>query len=135
MYIDKKDERPKSGQTKEIQRNKRSEAREEAFRIIFGLSFVIEIQSYENISNFAKELIEKTKENLKSIDEFIKNNLNKWKFERINKVDLALLRIAICEMLFLEDPTPKPVAISEALKFAKDYNGSETFINGILAKM
>ncbi|MCL2610299.1 MAG: transcription antitermination factor NusB [Defluviitaleaceae bacterium] len=117
-------------------KSKRSEEREEGFRLIFSLGFEDGAGDEERVltaTGFTKEILEKTSENLEKIDEHIKNNLNKWKFERINKVDLALIRVAICEILFLE--TPKPVAISEVLKLAKDYNGSETFINGILAKI
>ncbi|MCL1924316.1 MAG: transcription antitermination factor NusB [Defluviitaleaceae bacterium] len=136
----------------------RSEAREEAFRVIFSLEFqnnsedsglssasfmknvlekTIENFSSENdkkvTASFMKDILNKTVENFQEIDEHIKKNLNKWKFERINKVDLALLRVAICEIIFLE--TPKPVAIAESLKLASEYNGSETFINGVLANL
>ena len=117
-------------------KSKRSGEREEAFRKVFGLGF-LETFSDEDIigesEGFIKEILEKLLENFEKIDEIINNNLHKWKFERINKVDLAIIRVSICEILFLD--TPKIVAISEALKLAKDYNGSETFINGILAKV
>ena len=115
---------------------KRYFEREEAFKKIFALGFyesdyITPLTEEESL--FIKDIVEKTKENLEEIDLKIEKNLNKWKFDRINKVDLALIRVAICEINFLN--TPRAVAISEALKLAKEYNGNEIFVNGILANI
>ena len=63
------------------------------------------------------------------IEEFLKG----WKLSRISKVNLSILRVAISEMLYIED-IPNKVAINEALEVAKEYSDEKavSFINGIL---
>lgn len=58
-----------------------------------------------------------------------------WKTERMGKVDLTILRLAVYEIRFDED-VPTSVAINEAVELAKKYgqDGSPSFVNGILAK-
>lgn len=58
-----------------------------------------------------------------------------WKISRFNHVDLSILRLAICEMLY-DDDIPYRVAINEAVELAKKFGGddSPSFINGILGK-
>ena len=66
----------------------------------------------------------------------ISDNLKKdWKIERISKVDLVLLKLAIYEMLYTD--TPYKVAINEVIEIAKRYgeDNSPNFINGILASI
>ncbi len=77
--------------------------------------------------------IEKNKEN---IDNTIKENLNKWKIERISKVNLSILRLAVYELLYDEE-IPKAVTINEALEITRKYSDekSVSFINGVLDKI
>lgn len=66
------------------------------------------------------------------IDDKIRSYAKNWSFERIAKMDLAILRLAIYELVFHD--TPIPVAINEAIELSKRYSTLESkrFINGIL---
>lgn len=66
------------------------------------------------------------------IDDLIQNNLKRWKINRISKVDLSILRLAVYEMCF--DKLPPNVAINEALNLTKKYSvdKSKGYINGVL---
>ena len=85
---------------------------------------------------FAEELIYGTIENMVEIDEQIQAHASNWKFERIAKVDLAILRLAIHELLHRTD-IPPIVSINEAIDLSKVFSNpdSKRFINGILDKM
>lgn len=78
---------------------------------------------------------------LSEIDNEIKKSAPSWPIEQINKVDLAILRLAIYELLYEEDDTnpktPYKVIVDEAVELAKEY-GSESssgFINGVLGNV
>lgn len=73
-------------------------------------------------------------DNRQQIDQIIKENIKGWSFERIPKVDIAILRIAINEILFSKS-APTRVAINEAVNIAKSYSNEESykFINGVLS--
>lgn len=87
-------------------------------------------------SSFATQPVtQKTKEILKDqkkLDIIIKKAAPDWPIEKINKIDLAILRLAIWEIL--EDKAPKKVIIDEAIELGKEYGGetSPGFINGVL---
>ena len=70
-----------------------------------------------------------------SIDEILKKHAENWAFERIAKVDLAILRLAVYELKFAATPTP--VVINEAIELAKEYasDDSKRFINGMLDRI
>ena len=59
-----------------------------------------------------------------------------WSVKRMGKVDLAVLRLAVYELLYDED-IPTGVAINEAVELCKKYGGEESpaFVNGVLAKL
>ncbi|MEC7487550.1 MAG: transcription antitermination factor NusB [Verrucomicrobiota bacterium] len=86
--------------------------------------------------SFAEELIYGAIENMGEIDEQIRAHASNWKFERIAKVDLAILRLAIHELLHRTD-IPPIVSINEAIDLSKVFSNpdSKRFINGILDKM
>lgn len=67
------------------------------------------------------------------IDKYIEKYAQGWKISRISKTALAVLRCAICEVLYMDD-IPNSVAINEAVELAKGYDEPETvsFINGVL---
>lgn len=73
---------------------------------------------------------------LDEIDALINKYSKNWKINRMPKVDLAILRVAIGEILYIED-TPVAVAINEAVKMAKKYSeeNSRKFINGVLGSV
>lgn len=70
------------------------------------------------------------------IDALLSSATSGWKLERIGKVELALLRLALFEMRY-DEKTPEKVAINEAVELAKKYGAdtSSSFINGVLAKL
>lgn len=69
------------------------------------------------------------------LDRMINEKANGWTTSRMGKVDLAILRLALFEILYDEN-VPSSVAINEAVEIAKKFgqDGSPSFINGILAK-
>jgi N utilization substance protein B len=85
---------------------------------------------------FAEELINGALEQIDVVDKEIIENASNWKFDRIAKVDLAILRLAIYELLFRTD-IPPIVSINEAIDLSKIFStpDSKRFINGILDKM
>ncbi len=77
----------------------------------------------------AKKIIKKQEK----IDQIIKDCAPKWPLSKINRIDLAILRLAIYELCF--DPeVPTKVAIDEAVELAKEFGaeGSPGFVNGVL---
>lgn len=128
----------------------RSAAREETFKILYSL----EIQKKENIEEqvdlylqteeikeqetvkYIKSTIQGIEKNKEEIKEKISQNLKKdWKIERISKIDVVLLKLAIYEILFTD--TPYKVAINEVIELSKKYSeeNSSNFINGVLASI
>ena len=128
----------------------RSSMREETFKILYSM----QIQGNENkqeqiklnIENNnihneeAKKYIEDAifgiENNKEEIDEQIKKNLKEnWKIERVSKIDLSILRLAIYEIKYKQ--IPFKVAINEAVELAKKYgeDTSKNFVNGILASI
>lgn len=75
-------------------------------------------------------------EHLDEIDTILSEASSGWKLNRMSKVDLTILRLAVFEMRFDED-IPVKVAINEAVEMAKRFGGDESpsFINGVLAKL
>ena len=78
--------------------------------------------------------VEKIKANLQQIDDIIQKCAPEWPISQINRVDLAVLRQAVYELLF-KQKTPVKVIIDEAVEIAKRYGGktSSSFVNGALA--
>jgi len=87
----------------------------------------------ESIQNFASLLIAGTIENLQEVDELISRRLEHWDFSRLNRIDLAILRISVYSFLFMKD-VPVSVVIDEAIDIAKDFGTDDSyrFINGVL---
>ena len=85
---------------------------------------------------FAEELIHGTIEHVVELDGHIKALAHNWEFERVAKIDLAILRLAMFEMLHRKD-IPPVVSINEAINLSKQYStvDSKRFINGILDRM
>jgi len=85
---------------------------------------------------FAEELVHGTIAEIETIDREIAEHAKNWKFERIAKVDLAILRLAIYELLYRND-IPPIVSINEAIDLGKVFSNpdSKRFINGILDQM
>ena len=86
----------------------------------------------DNLS-FSRMLISGTIENIEKIDEIIKSHLTNWDFSRLNKVDLAVLRISVYPLIFQHD-MPSTIIIDEAVDISKEYGSDDSFkfINAIL---
>ena len=74
--------------------------------------------------------------NLSAADELIERYSANWKIDRMCKVDLAVMRIAVLEIMYMDD-IPDAVSINEAVDIAKKYGTEESgrFVNGILGKV
>lgn len=90
----------------------------------------------EKDKEFFVQLVKGTLKNIITIDNIIEVNLKSWKMKRIAKVDLAILRMAIYEILYRDD-IPNSVAINEAVELGKAYgtDDSGSFINGVLGRI
>lgn len=121
----------------------RRKSREQAFALLFEKSFndlsveqlaatAGEARDVE-IEPFALSLAVGAEGKLADIDARIAARSHKWSRERISRVALAVLRLAVYEMLY-EDTVPVSVAINEAVELAKRYGGDEdsAFVNGVL---
>ena len=82
---------------------------------------------------YANEIVAGVTENAAGIDQSISQHAVGWSLDRIARVDLAILQVAIYEMGWRED-VPTGAAINEAVELAKKYGGDKSFafINGIL---
>ena len=127
----------------------RSLAREETFKLLYSLEIQKEDLkeqteiylenaeiSDENTKKYMSAIVEGIENNIKDIENKISENLKKdWKIERISKINLVLLKLAIYEILYTE--TPFKVVINEVVELAKKYGDdtSPNFVNGILASI
>ena len=127
----------------------RRSARKNAFFLLFQMDFS-EAAEFDQVKEvffaekeepveegdkaFILSEVEGTREHMAEIDALIEQSAKGWDPERMNKVDLAILRLAIYEMKFGE--TPVGVAINEAVELAKKFSSDEApaFINGVLGK-
>ena len=82
---------------------------------------------------YIKRLTDLIEENRSEIDGFIQRYSKGWKLERISRTALAVLRCAICEILYMDD-IPNAAAINEAVELDKGYDEPDTvaFVNGVL---
>lgn len=91
----------------------------------------------EFLSDYAVDCAKGVKEHRDELDAMISDNLKTgWKISRISKVSLALLRLAVYEMLYRED-VPVSVSINEAVELSKKYTVKDdtSFINGVLGSV
>ena len=127
----------------------RRSARKNAFFLLFQMDFN-EAAEFEQVKElffaekeepveegdkaFILSEVEGTREHMAEIDALIEQSAKGWDPERMNKVDLAILRLAVYEMKWGE--TPVGVAIDEAVEQAKKFSSDEAtaFIHGVLGK-
>ncbi len=128
---------------------KRRESRQQAFELIFEKSFSKdELNSNENINNimqaavdardveispYAQQVFEGVFEHLEEIDGYITQYSRARSFRRLSKVVLAALRLAVYEILYVDDLDPT-ISINEAIELAKKFSGKDEagFVNGVL---
>lgn len=127
----------------------RREIREQIFKILFRIEFnqledmpqqlrlffEQEEAMEEKDQKEIREKYEKIADKLETIDGMLTEKADKWSVNRMGKVELTLLRLAVYEMEF-DDNIPVSVAINEAVELAKKFGQDESpaFINGVLAK-
>ena len=128
----------------------RSELREQVFKLLFRVEFNTPEEMEEQVAlfiensdvdinekdaAFIRNRFEQVVEKLSEIDGLINNETTGWNTERIGKVELAILRLAVFEIKF-DEQIPTGVAINEAVELAKKFgqDGASSFINGVLAK-
>ncbi|MTI70191.1 MAG: transcription antitermination factor NusB [Firmicutes bacterium] len=99
-------------------------------------SFLENNEISEDESEYIVDISQKVIENLSLIDSKIEEYASGWKIKRIAKVDLSILRLAICEIFYRED-IPIQVSINEAIEVSKKYSSDESrkFINGLLGSL
>lgn len=127
----------------------RKVARELSFKVVFSFNFQAEDEQIEALINdlekettditkedkvYIKEIVKGIMTHKEQLDETIKKYLKEWTMDRISKTDLAILRLAIYEILYRED-IPYKVSVNEAVELAKMFSDdvSPSFINGVLA--
>lgn len=128
----------------------RSEIREHIFKLLFSIEFNNEEEMkeqeklyFELLDEIAEKDQEKIltkyhaiQEKLDEIDKLLNDLSTGWKTSRMNRVDLAILRLATYELRWDEE-IPIGVAINEAVELAKKFSSdsSPSFVNGVLAKV
>lgn len=126
---------------------KRTEIREQVFRLVYSsqiqkdideeqINIFIEENGLEKEEKYIKDIFEGIKENKEEIETLISSNLKeKWSMDRISKIDFAILKVAIFELIYSK--LPYKVAINEAVELAKKYgeDSSKSFVNGVLASI
>lgn len=128
----------------------RREIREHLFRMLFRKDFHDEVEMNEQIDlyfdsleapreedlQYLKQRILKIITNIAEIDVILGEASSGWKLNRLGKVDLTIMRLAIFEIKF-DETVPDKVAINEAVEIAKIFGGdsSGAFVNGVLAKV
>jgi N utilization substance protein B len=101
------------------------------------LKYTFENDKYpDEVKEFTLLLVKGVLSNSSEIDKVIDKYTNNWSLERINNVDRNILRVAIYEILYVEN-IPKSVSINEAVELAKKYGtkSSFSFVNGVLGKI
>lgn len=75
--------------------------------------------------------------NMEKIDKLIKKNAPIWPIEQLSPIDLAVLRLAIFELIFQKKKEPYKVIVDEAVEIAKEFgsDSSSAFINGVLGSV
>ncbi len=128
----------------------RRELREQIFKFIFRVEFNdkeemaeqeklffedYELEIEEKDADYISAKSNKILEKLDEIDELINKRAKGWTTERMSKVDLSIIRLAVYEIMYDEE-VPTGVAINEAVEIAKKFGQEESsgFVNGILAK-
>ncbi|MFU0801223.1 MAG: transcription antitermination factor NusB [Xylanivirga thermophila] len=126
----------------------RRDAREVAMKIIYQYEFgqacdddlIKEMSNQVKLSNadmeYLYDVVNGVKNNIVELDSNVEKFLKGWSLDRLAKIDLAILRLSIFEILYRTD-VPNSVSINEAVELAKKYGTEKSFsfINGILASV
>lgn len=80
--------------------------------------------------------LEAIRDHIGEIDDVIRSNLDRWSFDRVARTDLAILRTAVAEMMYV-DSIPRSVSINEAVNLSKRFSDEKSyaFVNSVLSKV
>ena len=119
----------------------RKEARELAFKTIYSKFFNADANAEEEIDNsnvsdleFTTNILKNFADHYEEISNLISSHLKGYTIERLYKIDLAILVLAVIELNYIKE-NPKQVIINEAVELAKKFSTDKSpkFINGVLA--
>jgi len=87
----------------------------------------------EKTAAFSRLLVTGTVENITSVDGMIQKHLENWEINRLNRVDLAVLRMSVYTLMF-QGETPPSVVIDEAVEISREFGTDDSyrFVNGVL---
>jgi N utilization substance protein B len=94
-----------------------------------------ELAASSQSGTYARQLVQRTLEHLSAIDQVIERHSHDWSLKRLVGTDKAILRIAVCELEYLDEKLAAQIVINEAVELAKMY-GNDTsgrFVNGVLS--
>ena len=118
---------------------KRTEARELAFKTIYSKFFNNgEDETFDKADieglEFTNQILNNFASHYDEINEIISSNLKGYTINRLYKIDLAILILAVIELKYIKE-TPKEIVINEAVELAKKFSTEKSpkFINGVLA--
>jgi len=87
----------------------------------------------EGMAAFSRALIAGVIENINDVDNMIKDHLDNWDIDRLNRVDLAVIRLSVYTLMFQKDISPS-IVIDEAIGICREFGADESFkfVNGVL---
>ncbi|NEO56975.1 MAG: transcription antitermination protein NusB [Okeania sp. SIO3B5] len=96
---------------------------------------LIQLTNQPEVRKYALEILIKVNDNKEEIDNLLRESIVDWQIERLPRIDIDILRIAVVEMMFIG--IQEQVAINEAVKLAKRYSSEDgyRFINGVLRRV
>lgn len=126
----------------------RRDAREKAFMLLYQLeiqkgdeeeqmsSFIVDREVGTDEVEYMSQLVHGVRERIAELDDRFEPFLKRWTKDRLPKVDLTILRLAVFEMFYVEE-VPHNVAISEAVLLSKKYSSEESrsYINAVLGRL
>ena len=106
----------------------------ESSKIEYKVEDVIK-ENMEIDNEFVNEIVNGVLENRNDIDKIANKNLKDWTIDRLGKIDQAILRMGIYELVYTD--TPEVVAINEAVELSKEYSDDKVknMINAVLDKI
>ena len=123
----------------------REEIREKTMQLIYQMDITGEFD-YEKLSPVEENArilgkkqalltLQAVRDHIEEIDDVIRASLDKWSFDRVARTDLAILRTAVAEMMYV-DSVPSGVSINEAVNLSRKFSDerSYAFVNSVLSK-
>lgn len=100
------------------------------------LDFIMTSSIKQSEDTYVKLVIDQCLLHKNTIDERISKHLKNWTVDRLSKVDLSILRLAITEIFYVEE-IPENVSVNEAVNLAKKFSDEEasSYINGVLGSV